>query len=215
MLLSDDFVYLHMPKTGGGTIRSVLETVLPKHYVRKGPHPHVHPGWRLIPADAADLPVFCHVRNPWDWYVSWYCYACPRKRPNPRKLWQSAFGDQPDFHTFVRRACTGKLEHDRPEIADALRGGMDFYTARWLDLVGGLDDERLCVGRFERLFEDLEAFMRSADAPVPDDFIARATEVEGVHLGRRGPYQDYYDDETRALVERSSSHFLERFGYRF
>jgi len=212
--MSEDFVFLHMPKTGGGTIRRVLQDVLPKGYVQRGPHPHVHPGWRLIPPDAAGRPVFCHVRNPWDWYVSWYEFS-RKGKPRPAKLWRSAFADQPDFPTFLQRACTGGLDHDRAEIAGALRAGTGFYTARWQDLVGGLDDERLSVGRFERLFEDLEAFLRRVGAPVPDAFAAMGRDVPVVHGGSRGPYREYYDDETRKLVERSCSYFIERFGYRF
>ena len=214
VLLGKDFVYLHMPKCGGGTVRRVLLDVLPKGQVRKGPHPHVHPGWQLIPPEAAGRQVFCHVRNPWDWYVSWYWFSS-RQPPKTAKLWVSAFGDQPDFPTFLRRACTGQLDHDRPEIAEALRRGGDFYTVRWLDLVGGLEEGRLEVGRFEQLFEDLEAFLHRVGAPVPDDFQGRAEAVPGVHLGSRGPYRDYYDDDTRALVERSCDYFLERFGYSF
>jgi len=68
---------------------------------------------------------------------------------------------------------------------------MDFYTARWLDLVGGLPEDQLSLGQFDRLFEDLEAFLRRVGAPVPDDFVERAAAVPGVHVGTRGPYAAY------------------------
>lgn len=213
MLLTDDFVYLHMPKTGGGTVTRVLRDVLPPGYARSGPRPHVHPGWRHIPAEAAGRPVFCHVRNPWDWYVSWYSFARDAEGKRAR-LWRSAFADRPDFPTFLRRACSGGLDHDRPELAAAMRDG-DFYTARWLDLVGGVDDDRLVVGRFERLFGDLEDFLRSVGAPVPDDFAARASAAPPVHPSRRTAYRDYYDEETRALVGQACAYFVDRFGYAF
>jgi hypothetical protein len=215
MLVTDDFVYLHVPKTGGGTIRDVLESVLPLGYVRRGPRPHVHPGWRHIPEEAAELPVFCHVRNPWDWYVSWYEFGRRQSARRTARLWHSAFADEPDFPTFLGRACRGGLDHDVPEIANLMRAGLDFYTSRWMILVGGVPDEQLHVGRFERLFEDLEAFLGEVGAPVGDDFARRAAEVPGVHVGERGPYRDYYDDRTRRLVRRSCSYFVERFGYRF
>lgn len=215
MLISDDFVYVHMPKTGGGTTRDILENLLPPGYVRRGPNPYAHPGWRLIPEEAAELPVFCHVRNPWDWYVSWYEFSRRREHRRGARLWESGFGDDPDFPTFMRRACTGELDHDRPEIVNLMRAGLDFYTARWMDLVGGLPDDRIQIGRFERLIEDLGAFLKGAGAPVGDDFVRRAAEVPGVHVGTRGPYRDYYDDPTRKLVRRSCTYFVERFGYRF
>jgi hypothetical protein len=214
VLIGRDFVFLHMPKTGGGTIGRLLREVLPDEYLRDGPHPYVHPGWQLIPAEAADLPVFCHARNPWDWYVSWYCFSS-RGTPRSAKLWQSAFADGPDFRAFLDRACHGRLDHDRPELVRLMRAGMDFYTARWTLLVGGLNDQQLTVGRFERLFEDLEGFLRRVGAPVPDDFAHRAKEIPGVHVGKRGPYRDYYDDDTRELVGRGAAYFVERFGYRF
>lgn len=212
MLISDHFVYLHMPKTGGGTVTDILRAALPQGYVRVGPEPHFHPGWRLIPEEARTRPVFCHVRNPWDWYVSWYCFS---RRGGESKLWLSAFADEPDFSTFLRRACTGGLDHDRPEIAGALSDGHDFYTVRWLDLVGGLGQEQLVVGRFERLLDDLEDFLRRVGAPVPDDFRERASVIPRVHSGSRGDYHGYYDATTRELVKRSSAHFIWRFGYAF
>jgi hypothetical protein len=215
VIVSDDFVYLHMPKTGGGTIRSVLSTVLPEGYATPGPHPHVHPGWQYIPPQASDLPVLCYIRNPWDWHVSWYMFGSSRREPKQTKLWSSAFADKPDFPTFLRRACTGALDHDRDEIAEQLRRGEDFYSVRLRDLVGGLGGDRLTYGRFERLFDDLEAFLRRVGAPVPDDFVAQAGDVPGVHIGRRGPYRDYYDDETRSLVAQTCSSVIERFGYTF
>lgn len=215
MLVSDDFVYLHMPKTGGGTITGVLRDVLPAGYVRNGPQPHVHPGWRWIPEQASALPVFVHVRNPWDWYVSWYEFSRRRREPTTKRLWVSAFADEPDFPTFLRRACTGGLDHDRPEIADALRAGGDFYTVRWLDLVGGIGEQQLVIGRYERLFGDLDAFLRRVGAPAPEDFCEQAAASPRVHPGQRGAYRDYYDATTRDLVERCAAHFIERFGYEF
>jgi hypothetical protein len=138
-----------------------------------------------------------------------------RRERKQAKLWRSAFGDKPDFPTFLRRACTGALDHDREEIAAQLRRGEDFYSVRLRDLVGGLSEDRLTYGRFERLFDDLETFLRRVGAPVPDDFAAQAVGVPGVHIGSRGPYRDYYDEETRALVARSCSSVIERFGYTF
>jgi hypothetical protein len=214
VLITPDFVFLHMPKTGGGTVTHVVKAALPKGTVRAGPGGFRHPGRSCIPETAEHLPVLCFVRNPWDWYVSWYWFS--RRANRPTALWRSVFGDDPDFPSFIRRVCAGDLEHDRPEIARLLRAGTDFYTARFRALVGDdLDYPQLTCARFERLNVDLEEFLRGAAAPIPDDFGNLFQSTPVVHPGSRGPYQEYYDDETREVVARACFLFTDRFGYRF
>ncbi len=71
---------MHMPKTGGVFIRMLLE----KHYgddvmlaSGKGFEDPSAP-WAQhhsideVPAEYRYLPTIGFVRNPWDWYVSWF-----------------------------------------------------------------------------------------------------------------------------------------------
>lgn len=215
MLISAHFVFLHMPKTGGGSVTRVLRETFEPGYLCAGPGPDPHLSWRHIPPEVATLPVLGYVRNPWDWYVSWYHFHRARTATSKR-LWRSAFAEETDFATVVRAACTGRVDHDRAEVRAGMQCGMDFYTARLHDVLGdGLGGERLTVGRFEHLFEDLEDFLRRAGVPVPHDFATRAKATTIENRATRGAYRDYYDADLRDLVGEHCAKVCERFGYTF
>lgn len=214
MLIARDFVFLHVPKTAGGSVTHLLRDLLEPGSFRTGPGPSKHPGWRHIPPEAATLPVLAYVRNPWDWYVSWYHFH--RSRTATSRMWVSAFAEQRDFATVVRAACTGAIDHDRDVVRAGLAAGMDFYSARIHDVLGdGLADERLTVGRFECLFDDLERFLRLAGTRLPDDFAASARAAPVVHRGTRKHYREYYDAGLRDLVGERCAMLCDRFGYSF
>lgn len=62
------------------------------------------------------------------------------------------------------------------------------------------------VGRFERWTEDVAELARILDRPVP-----------ALHVGQsvRRPYPEYYDDETRRIIEVVYAEDIELWDYRF
>ena len=81
MLITDRFVFVHVPKTGGDFIRRICL----KHLPTAGFVPHQiakHGPDTEIPAPYDALPRFALVRNPWDYYVSWYSFQAARETPN-------------------------------------------------------------------------------------------------------------------------------------
>ena len=133
MLIYDRFIFIHMPKTGGKFLTEVLEREL-------GPPLQtltIHTGWNGIPADAAGLPILMFVRNPWDWYVSWYHYYSSwiaTQSPEwlgERPLLRLIFGENlefkdgqlrgvADFATSVRKHCV-PLDPRNPVAAEIMR----------------------------------------------------------------------------------------------
>ena len=86
MILSEHFVFLHLPKTGGSFVRELCTHYAPPAWkVRLLDH---HPTIHDIPSEYANLPIFGFVRNPFDWYVSWYTYL--RKRRRLLRAWPAA-----------------------------------------------------------------------------------------------------------------------------
>lgn len=214
MLIYDQFVFLHVPKTAGMFLTDAFGDEL-------GPPDATferHSGWNEIPDWAVGRPALMYVRNPWEWYVSWYRYltesvftAHPPDRVRRDHWVRILFGDDfeiagdelraiNDFATTVRKACGGlDLEHPallellerRDPQARLVAAGNDFYTAELLRIAGGgFDSDLLTVGRFESLFDDLERFV----------------ERNGIALDG-GALRDLVDRSCRALIER--------FGYRF
>ena len=119
MLIHDRFVFLHMPKTGGLFVRGVLERELSGLWSPPDVPRHLHHSRFAIPDWATDKPVLAFVRNPWDWYVSWYHFFAERAPRAAASLWTREsltrwlFADRrsdsaatlSDFATTVQRAC--------------------------------------------------------------------------------------------------------------
>jgi len=112
MLIADDFVFLHIPKTGGTFVQRVISEHLPDVDIGL----YTHTCYDDFPEDARHLPGFYVIRNPWDWYVSWVHYSTEwgaRRKPSreissPRKrvVWEDLLRrGQADFREAVTRAC--------------------------------------------------------------------------------------------------------------
>lgn len=200
MLIHDRFVVLHLQKTGGTFLTKVLERELEGSLTKRG----AHQGWRAIPPEAADRPVLAFVRNPWDWYVSWYHFNMLRPSAGNRFSMLSESG-RLDFAATVRNACVLVREHR----------GDDLYTVFFKVIAGdGIGTDRLTIGRFESLLDDLEAFLDKAGVTISAEGVERMRSTPPVNVGTRGHYRDYYDETLRDLVGESCG-MVERFDYRF
>jgi hypothetical protein len=225
MLIHDRFVFIHLQKTGGSFLADALKRSFPPGSLVRGAPGTLHPGWDDIPAEARGRPVLVYVRNPWDWYVSWYHFVL-RRRPDNLIFDGLLGGGANDFATTVRNACGGISAEDDPRVAELLGKGLplvdlmaeghDFYTARFLEFVGaGLDSDLLNVARYESLADDAERFLERVGVALSDETRAALRSGERINAGERGAYRDYYDDELRDLVGDACSLFVRRFGYRF
>jgi hypothetical protein len=224
MLVTDSFVFVHIPKTGGSFVDSVIRDHLPviEHDVGK------HTPYGDLPARWHHLPGFYVVRNPWDWYVSWYHYrgqrarrrnrrARPARRTrNPRKeafLEGALRSGEADFKEAVTRACTGDFED--PLAPMFSQEDIDLYSARVKTIAGpALDRSDFSALRFERLRKELLRFLRN-HAHVPTTLASAIRRHPPMRASAHGPYQGYYDDDLRRLVGEKTGWLCERFGYEF
>lgn len=239
-MIYDRFVFLHMPKTAGIFLRDALEHELgpPKESIWG------HPSWDAIPAQAAGLPVLMYVRNPWDWYVSWYHFyphwIQERRSPdwfrendplvrlllgNSAKFVAGKLQGVSDFATTVKNACENlgssnslvqEMLAQRIKRAEAMAMGHDLYTTEFERIAGaGFESRQLTTGRFESLLEDLERFFLDNEIPLGNDLRQRIAAREPLNTHYHRPYRQYYDDDLRDLVGQSCSMLIERFSYRF
>jgi hypothetical protein len=183
MLVTPQFIFIHMPKAGGNFVRAACTGVEVGTF---------HAGGADIPPEYRHLPVFAVVRNPWDWYVSWYHFERALPRANVAYMKLTEHGKL-GFSETVERACAWKPHGD-------------LYSILFWTLVGQF--EGIEVGRFENLREDFRAFCERHGVEV---------DVSGAKLNQssRGPYQDYYSPELRELVAQSAHRLIDRYGYAF
>ena len=92
MMVTSEFVFIHMPKTGGGFLSAAINRSMEARFC--GPHL----AYRHVPPEAAHLPAIAFRRNPWDWYVSLWAYR-------RRKL-----GSDETFAEFLARAFRHKRD---------------------------------------------------------------------------------------------------------
>lgn len=78
MLITPDFVFIHMPKTGGTFITEMLRLVYGAHAVETG---RKHATCDEIPAADREKPILSVIRSPFDRYVSQYHYGWWKTHP--------------------------------------------------------------------------------------------------------------------------------------
>jgi hypothetical protein len=211
---SHKFIFIHVPKTGGNSLQSVLlpyaEEVLvdsadgverkeffelrneslglTKHATLQ----EYRDG--LDVEEYRSLFKFSVIRNPWDRMVSHY-FSPHRSRPGwNRGEFKSMIKWVPPLRRFICR---------------------DRYSARVIDgawrLLGKpgrrLGAEVDMLLRFEHLEEDFAAVCRRLGVP--------QVALPKRNASERGPYADYYDDETQALVARRFCDEIALGGYTF
>lgn len=180
-----DFVYIHINKTGGTSVENLLGVRLEHKTALEKLRELGENRWR-------SKFTFTVIRNPWDKVVSHYHYRVMTNR--------TGLGDRPiEFGEWVRRSY-----RDRdPEYHDEPR----FFMPQ-IDWITDEDGRILIdfIARFETLAEDLEVVRQRLDL---------SRQLPHEKRSRRGDYRDYYDDETRAIVGDAFATDIERFGYEF
>src|SRR5512132_3880738 len=92
MLVTNEFVFGHLPRSGGTFVSEIIRKFFPS--AREIGH---HLPQELLPREYSHLPVLGTVRNPWEFYVSWYHYVWRRDAASILVSWMSENGR----HSFL------------------------------------------------------------------------------------------------------------------
>ena len=230
MIVTDKFVFVHFPRTGGTFITDVIMRFFPS--AREIGY---HLPRFLLPNEYSRLPVLGAVRNPWEFYVSWYYHVWPRDAATPLHSWLSENGKQ-QFAGSTRNALNLGTDNHRldalieklpeevdyrkrniPNITrDALRTvrgtGVGYYTFRFNHLFGNADEVFFC--RLETLRRDLIRFFEGIGV-VTDELRDYVLRLDKKNIAEHLHYSTYYTPELVELVSIRERHLLERFGYVF
>jgi hypothetical protein len=193
------FLFVHIPKTAGNSIQSVLRDYSedqlvalrreqdgierfglrnPKYKIKK--HSTLA-DYRAALGDAqfGNLYKFTCVRNPWDRMVSYYFTPT-----QSQEVW-----DQKRFKKVISKAMS---------VADYLRLDKGEENP-----FGNVD----YIMRFENLADDFRTLCAALDiSPVT---------LPQYNRSNREHYSKYYDDELRELVRERFAAEIERFGHMF
>jgi len=197
--LQKRFLFVHIPKTAGNSIQSVLRDYSEdqlialrkeqdgierfglrstKYKIKK--HSTLNEYHRALGEEQfRDLYKFTCVRNPWDRMVSYY--FTPTQNP---ETW-----NRKKFREIISKAVS---------LADYLR--LDNGEG---DPFANVD----CIIRFENLADEFRAVCNTIGIPPPA--------LPRYNRSSRDHYSKYYDDELREFVGARFAAEIERFNYRF
>jgi len=184
------FIFVHINKTGGTSIEKVFAPLADQEDVPFKHAPVAHYK-KHFPDRFDSYFKFSFVRNPWDWLVSRYYWS---------------------------RDHQGLIDYSFPEFLDRLETGRELSPgAKWMEAALAPQLDRLTiagkiavdfVGRFERLHDDFHRLCLALQLEDPPA-------LPHVFKTDHAFYADYYDDRTKALVERLYAADIGAFGYRF
>jgi hypothetical protein len=205
-------LFVHVQKTGGSTVQSVLLDRLPgaeklaglpgaKHALLRTAldrHPELRDYW-----------TFGFVRNPWSRLWSWWSmidrrhvqrdegHAWATRRIDNNNFWSGVLRDLPDFEAFVLKG---------PEQFTRLR------TPQLRYLRAG-DRRADFIGRTESFTEDLTEVCRHLGLEPPPQEQRRNAQPGATREG--SSYRDHYTPAMRDRVGELFAADIDEFGYEF
>lgn len=235
MIITDRFVFIHLHKTGGQSLSDAIASCIPSHRTVGYHFPYA-----AIPAEARDLPVVGIVRNPWDWYVSWYAFNNrPRIRSPLFKIVSN--GGSAGFKSTVTNLVNlgsddSGSERQRNELIAMLPGSLDgnrsvgltkasvqeladgnsgYYSWLFGRMLGRESDSRNRIGRFENLQQDFLEILEQLGVGETQAIRDTLQSRERKNTSRHSHYSHYFDDELRELIGRQDASLIARFDYEF
>jgi hypothetical protein len=209
------FLFVHIAKTGGTSIRAALRpykwrdpyriplflcsriSSLSRHRLAcKLPrHAKAIAAYEMLPRELFnELFKFAFVRNPWDLQVSSY-HHIQRERPH-------LLEGIKDFEGFLR----WKLDPVGRPYQYIIDTSIELQSDYLIDLNGSIIVD--FIGRYERLEEDFQEACARIGIKAPKLPHKRQARL-------RTAYQKYYTDETAELIAKHFKRDIEMFGYSF
>jgi hypothetical protein len=236
MIVTSNFVFIHIHKTGGQFINKAILDHLPGAESLGYHYP-----LSKLPRRYAHLPVIAFVRNPWDWYISWYVFNKSRGSVNPiyKVLSCDNTSDLKDTIFRLVKLGDGTAESDEflfrlsamlPHSIEGNRGsgitvkcieslrssGLGYFS--WLvgRMVGKRHrDQNVLIGKYERLRNEFLDILPKVGMRMPGDMKRYLLDGNPINSTIRQCYQSYYDEELRLLIRCKDSDIVEKYGYQF
>lgn len=211
MLIGKSLMFIHNPRTGGSSVRALLQESVPDTYypmsddtmTREQKQWAMHQGMvfahqyaERLGLDPLTLPTLVCIRNPYAHVLSGYRYLAERPA-----------GDVPDlessFSDYVRRVYA-RLTDDQKALMERAPYGM---YSRYI-LIGDRRPPNVTIARTERLERDVKKFLKKK-------VDARAKgRIERRNATRHGALADYYGDEEEEIVYRLYRNVFDKGLYR-
>ncbi len=242
MIISDDFVFVHNPRTGGAFVKTLF-----KHYIdinKYRPLEEYHLPASKIPAKDKSKMSFGMVRNPWSWYVSLYHFQQPRGK------WLR-MTKATSFDTFIKVFLSDEFIQSNesklfypvgnprakatvPKFKYMNDLGVGFFSYRYiymffddyeeifasknLDRLKNNHNKLISVDNIlktEQMPENIVTLLSRNGTPVPKHVLPKWRASKKKNHTIHEPYRSYYNDKTAELVAAKDSIIIDKYNYRF
>ena len=214
MLRSDSkkFLFIHIQKTGGTSLRRHLKSVIPdleegvpgKYHARLSDLLKTDPRLRV----GGEYFAAAFVRNPWDRLVSWWSDISQNEVFLPwhqrifnrryNRVRQSVLSRADSFEEFIYSCADVTGPSGRTPFST---NQIDFLTNPFGELAVDF------IGRFENFEESVAKLLQALDLP--------ELRVPHLNKSRHDGYRAYYTEETKKIVQNRFRKDIEEFRYTF
>ncbi len=214
MLISREkkLLFIHIQKTAGTSFATELRKKLPDVEEVLGTHSPALKGIEFMGDEWDSFYKIAFVRNPWDRLVSfysmiiqhgkrlpWYRLLLAKALKRPYNLkWQYVLTHSRSFEEFIRNCAHATSKSGWKAF---LFNQVDYLT----DAQGEIRVDY--IGRFETLSADVKKISQHLDLNL--ELLPR------LNASDHKDYREYYNEETRDIVEKRFHKDVERFKYSF
>ena len=229
MIVTDKFTYIHLHKSAGTFINNFINQHFPTRQIIG-----YHLPARYIPQTHCALPIIGCVRNPWDFYVSWYFFQLQKKQSNALFIAVSE-GKTLDFNRTMERLLsltdnipllnqiveklpdhfvTSGMNIPRSAMAQIHGSQRGYYSFlyRWMYL--DAPSEPLLV-KTEELPTGLIQTLSHIGVSMTDAMHSFLQRQVNTNTSQRGYFVGYYSDEIRERVRELDQEVISHHSYEF
>ncbi|MEM7563263.1 MAG: aspartyl/asparaginyl beta-hydroxylase domain-containing protein [Pseudomonadota bacterium] len=233
MIATDKFVFIHMHKTGGQSLNHIIERCIPGMQ-----HIGYHYPANLLPEQYQQFPMIGIIRNPWDWYISWYAFNT--RNPGNPVFFIVSDGFQASYQETLRNLInlgddSTQSRHYRKALIDILPDTLDgnrgvgltrddlrqmntdegYFSWLFNRMHGNLANEQLKIGRFENLQQEFLSIMEDLQIEELEDLKSCFDKTPRMNSSSHSHYSRYFDDDLRDLVAQKDAALIAQYGYEF
>ena len=188
------FLFIHVPKTGGISVRNVLGKVEGSETVRGYYHADIESAKEYIGEGFEKLFSFGFIRNPWSWVISTFEIG---------KLW--AINDEYTGSYKDKVGLTYTSEMSLEEYISLFEEGENRTPLDWFLLDGKIEVKK--IFRLEDLVEIGKKEMK--------DLLGREVKFLKLNNRRSSLYSPFYNEDMKKKIEKIFYREIEIGSYKF
>ena len=226
MIINDKYLFIHIQRSGGSFVEKFLlenfdgwVSIIPKHGGISEVYEQLIEISKETGYDLNNILRFGVVRNPWNWYVSWWSANSKNILSGKGTNFPKIFFEETakDFNVFMKHIMTTNFGREN-YINSAImqRENIGAYTYRYMICHYASDNNNSIVPvvdaiiHQENLREELASLLKLSPERRKILF-----DMENYHVGSYKPFREYYNEESIDLVAKKDKFIIDTHNYSF